>query len=345
MAWGDFRNHRKWLWLIVPTSVVVLPLGWVCLQTLSHPDALFSSIQAPGWSFQHLPAVDLYGFGSFGDWVHPDTRQMNPGIVQAHSLGWGLIPLALYGAWVCGRSLWRPNQIVWVILSMGPRLSVAKWMPLAGVVYLPLAIFYLPGSPFGLVHHPYHMVAFLFALLLPWSMKGVQRMPIWVLCGCVVIGVVDRWTGPVPFPLIRTEYSEDISLEGARLDFPPDLSTANRRYLIQQLSHREPIAYGINQWLAPSVFADPAVQRWIRLLEDPRRRSQNRDQPPQSMPWKPESDAPNQLSTMGFEWVVLHRDFLSEAEWIRVSQQLKVELGLPVMESKHQIVYRLTSGD
>ena len=343
MAWGDFRNHKKWLWLILPSGCLVLPLGWVCLQTLSHPDALFSSIQAPGWSFQQLPAVDLYGFVSLGDWVHPDTRLMNPGIVQTHSLGWGLIPLAVYGFWMTRGNSGRFNQICWMILSMGPRLSIVKWMPLAGAVYLPLAVLYLSGSPFGLVHHPYHMVAFLFPLILPWCMVSMQRVPLWMLFGCLGLGWIDRVSGPVSFPLIRTEYSEDVSLEGARLDFPPDLSTANRRYLIQQVSHREPIAYGINQWLAPSVFADQGVQRWIRLLDDPMRRSQNRDQPPLPMPWKSESDAPNNLSVMGFEWVVLHREFLSEVEWTRVSQQLELELGSPVIQSHHQNVYRLQS--
>ena len=342
MAWGDFRNRYKWIWLILPTGLSVLPMGWLCLQTLSHPDALFDSMQAPGWSFQQLPTVDLYGFVSVGDWVHPDTRRMNPGIVQTHALGWGLIPLMIYGLWLNRRSAWQSNQILWMICSMGPRLSIAKWMPLAGFIYLPLAICYLPWSPFGLVHHPYHMVAFLFGMILPWCIFGLKRMPIWMLVVCIGLGVIDRVTGPVPFPLHRTGYSEDVSLEGARLDFPPDLSTANRRYLLQQLSHREPIAYGINQWLPPSVFADQGVQRWIRLLDDPIRRSQNRDQPPLKMPWQPESDAPNQLSMMGFEWVVLHRDFLSEAEWVRVSQQLKAELGPPVMESQHQFVYRLS---
>ena len=36
-------------------------------------------------------------------------------------------------------------------------------MPLAGAVHLPLAVLYPSDSPFGLVHHPYHMAAFLLA--------------------------------------------------------------------------------------------------------------------------------------------------------------------------------------
>ena len=96
----------------------------------------------------------------------------------------------------------------------------------------------------------------------------------------------DRVSGPVSFPRFNRVFRR--CQFGRRNDRFPDLSTANRRYLIQQVSHREPIACGINQWLAPSVFADQGVQRWIRLLDDPMRRSQNRDQPPLPMPWKSE---------------------------------------------------------
>lgn len=341
-AGGDFRDWRKWSALLVPMLITVLPFGWLCLQTLKHPEALFSPMQAPGWSFQQLPAVDLFGFVSIGNWVHPDTRLLNPGIIQVHSLGWGLISLAVYGAW----RLWRRSEMSktsWVMLSlsMGPRLSILKWMPLSGQVFLPLAILYVPFSPFKWVHHPYHMVAFVLPLIFPWVLEGMRQLPKWTLGLLLLIAYADRIQGPVPFPLVRTEYTEDVSLEGARLDFPPDLSTANRRYLIQQLSHREPIAYGINQWISPSVFQDLAVQRWIRLLDDPVRRSQNRDQPPLRLKWQPESDQHHQLDELGFEWLVIHRDFLSVTEWQRVHQQLQLELGTPVMTSDTQWVYSL----
>ena len=340
-AWGEFRDVRKWVSLLLPTCLFVLPLGVVCLQTLSHPEALFNPVDAPGWSFKRLPAVDLVGFMSVGDWVHPDTRSLNPGVVQVHSLGWGLIPLLLFGGWHTLRKEIDYSRLTFLLLAMGPRLSIAKWMPFAGSLLLPLALLYVPNSPFSMVHHPYHMVAFVFPLVLPWCMVGIQRIPLTVGIVLIVVSFADRLTGPVPFPMVRSHYAEDVSLEGPRFDFPPDFSTANRRYLLQQLSHREPIAYGVNRWMAPSVFNDAAVQRWVRLLDDPVRRSQNRDQPPFEYPWLSESSAKTKLDELGFQWVVVHRDFLSNNEIQRIEHQLQVELGDPIIQSEKQNVYRL----
>ena len=100
------------------------------------------------------------------------------------------------------------------------------------------------------------------------------------------------------------------SLLKVRLDFPPDHSKGNRTYLIQQLRHREPIAYGINQWMPKTVFEDPGMQRWLQLLNDPVRRSQNRDQPPIPITWLSKSDEPTRLANMGLSgWLFIDNSY------------------------------------
>ena len=122
-------------------------------------------------------------------------------------------------------------------------------MPIAGYVMLPLAVLYLPFSPFRWVHHPYHLVMFVWIASVPIVVRAVQELPKWgwlVIMGATFLEIQN---GSVPTPFVRTQFQEDISVEGPRLDFPPDHSKGNRTYLIQQLRHREPIAYGINQWM------------------------------------------------------------------------------------------------
>lgn len=340
----QFRRLSMWLKLVLPSAVVVLPMVALCWQTLHDPNAVFLPHEAPGWNFRMLPTVDLYGFFPFGDWVHPDTRHLNPGIVQNHSLGWGWISLLIIG----GISVWRVGRLnehrpffVYGMLALGPRLSIARWMPLGGWVLLPLAILYVPGSPFRWVHHPYHMVMFLWIGSIPLVVKGIQVAPKWIWIPISAITAFDVQTGSVPVPLERTEFVEDCSVEGPRLDFPPDQSTANRQYLVQQLSHREPIAYGVNQWMSPSVFADPGMQRWLKLLDDPVRRSQNRDQPPQKIEWLHSLNEPSGLDSLGFDWLVVHLRHLSDAEQTRLTPILRDEWGEPVMKSDFQWVYSL----
>lgn len=338
------ESGYRLLCIALPSACIVLPLGWMCLETLTDPQAAFAIVDAPGWNFRMLPTVDIVGFLPIGDWVHPDTRHVNPGIVQNHSFGWGWMCLVIFGA----VQSWRMKKLAlhkpffgYALLALGPRLSIARWMPFGGWVLLPLALLYVPFSPFRWVHHPYHMVMFVWISSIPLVVDAVKRLPVWGWCLVIVLTAVETQTGSVPYPLVRTQFVEDCSVEGARLDFPPDHSTANRQYLIQQLRHREPIAYGVNQWMPESVFIDPGMQRWLRLLDDPIRRSQNRDQPPERIRWPRASSESHQLDRLGFQWFVVHLEFLSTAEIARLRPILHDELGEATIESDVLWVYPL----
>ena len=337
-----------WIQVVIPSLLLVVPFGLVCLNTLHDVNALFTPIDAPGWRFQRLPAVDLAGFIPFGDWIHPDTRDLNPGIVQNHSIGWGWLICILFGLYKsCGKG--ADQQIrTWALFSifaMGPRLSILRWMPLTGYALLPLAFLYVPLSPFRWIHHPYHLVMFVWIASIPIVVRAVQSIPKWGWLLIIGVTVVEIQMGSVPIPFERTQFQEDISVDGPRIDFPPDHSKGNRTYLIQQLRHREPIAYGINQWMPEIVFEDAGMQRWLQQLDDPVRRSQNRDQPPKPISWLPRSDAPTQLANMGFEWLVVHRQFLSTSEQSRLRITLDSELGIPLVESADVWVYPMGKKD
>ena len=343
-------KERLWLWtqVVLPSLCIVVPFGFLCLQTLYVPNALFTPIDAPGWNFGRLPAIDLAGFAPIGDWLHPDTRKLNPGIIQNHSLGWGWLICIFFGLYTSKQKIWDPSMRPWAIfsiLAIGPRLSILRWMPLGGSVLLPLAAFYMPYSPFRWVHHPYHLVMFVWIASIPIVVLGAKNMPKWVWVLIVVATFMETTFGSVPVPFARTHFQEDVGVEGPRLDFPPDHSTANRTYLIQQLRHREPIAYGINQWMPTTVFEDPGVQRWLQTLDDPVRRSQNRDVPPQQLHWLQPTQSQTQLAEMGFDWLVVHLQFLSIGEQRRLRLLLDSELGVPSVESNDIWVYSLMKNE
>ena len=103
---------------------------------------------------------------------------------------------------------------------------------MGGGILLPLAVFYIPESPFRWVHHPYHLVMFVWIASIPTVVLAVQYMPKWLWLFIALATAGEVGTGSVPVPFVRTQFQEDVSVEGPRLDFPPDHSTANRTYLI-----------------------------------------------------------------------------------------------------------------
>lgn len=342
-------KSKKKLWRTYLLALLLIaPPLWVGWLSLTHPQAAFSGQQAPGWSYQSLPAIDLFGWFRMGDWVHPNTPAMgNPGILQVHYLGWVILGTCLWGGWKdkAARGWFKKISAV-LVLSLGPRLSINRWMPLGGKLFLPLALFYLPCFPFQMVHHPYRMMAFMLPLVLIGVGYGLKRVPIFAQLLLFGLYVTEQLQSPVDYPFLRANVEENVGMEGARLDWPPDFSEPNRQYLLAQLKHHYPVVYGVNIWLPESVRKDAGVQRWLRLLDNPRERSQNRDMP--ALPIRKiyeenVSDEPSTLDKMGIKWLVVHRKYLSDNEENRLFHQLQKEFGMPLVQSKTQWVFQLTS--
>ena len=341
-----FRGIKQ-LWKVyLPALILIAPALWAGWKSLSHPNAAFSAEQAPGWSYQSLPVIDLFGWFRMGDWVHPNTPAMgNPGILQVHYLGWVILLSCIWGFWKndASRAWFRKISGV-LIFSLGPKLSINRWMPLGGKLFLPLALFYLPFSPFQMVHHPYRIMAFTLPLLLIGVGYGFKKIPAWGQIILLGFYIGEQLQAPGNYPFVRAKIEENIGMEGARLDWPPDFSAPNRQYLFAQLKHKYPIVYGVNMWMPETVRTDSGVQRWIRLLDNPRKRSKNRDMPPlpmHSIYEKDFSTEPSQLREMGIEWLVVHLEYLSKKEEDRLLPQLEKEWGEPVQTSKTQWVFQL----
>ncbi|MEE2751278.1 MAG: hypothetical protein VX519_07600, partial [Myxococcota bacterium] len=208
------------------------------------------------------------------------------------------------------------------LLCLGPVASLNRQPIRIGSwpLLLPLALLFLPGSPFRAVHHPYRMVAFLLPLLALICAEGVARLPPILRWGAPLV-LFGEWllVSPAPWPvattpIVPTQVLADVSGDGAILDFPPDRTDANRWYALAQVRHGRPIAYGLSQFLSKPLLKDPMIAEAIGALDDPAGRAKNRDVPFYGdVTLTPEGES-TRLSEHGFDTLLLHEQFLSGPE-------------------------------
>ena len=209
---GFWRRLRALLGAGLLGGLVASPWAWVLLGSLEAGGAVHAG-NAPGWRQAAAPMVDLLGFVRPGAHYFPDTPALgNPGILQVHYLGAALVGLAIRGAWrePALRRRWGPLTLGLGLLALGPALCVAG----ARLTPLPLALLYLPGSPFSLLHHPYRLVAALLPLLALFAAAGLRRAPGWVL-GAALTGMLAETVlaSPAPWPVATTRIPVVAGLE------------------------------------------------------------------------------------------------------------------------------------
>lgn len=338
--------------IAVVSGVLAAPLFIAAWLTLSSPDAAVTQENAPGWAYKALPATDLLTFFRPGEYYFPDTRATNPGILHVNYLGWVALALAGLGllrarAEASGVRLLGPMAATYLIFSLGPRLCVGgellSWG--AGAVPLPLALLYVPGSPFRFVHHPYRMVAFAIPVLAVLAAVGALALPraLRVAVGAL-IALEAMVVSPAAWPLASTpvEAPEAYAAlpEGPILDWPPDATTWNRRYLLWQVTHRHPIAYGVNTFLPDEVLHDPLVQRLLRELMSPDLRARNRDVAPSGRVLVNARGGTSRLHEMGYRLVALHTKAVTIGELDRATSILNAQYGQVFLNQDTMMVWK-----
>ena len=317
-------------------AALAVPLLAAIRWTLAHPDAVFSAAQTPGWNQPAIPATDLLSWFHPGAWYAPDTPALgNPGILHVNYLGFVLVALAIFGAIRARPQGLTKATLGYGVLCLGPVLSFNRKPVYLGSqrLFLPLALLFIPGSPFASVHHPYRMVAFLLPLLGLLAAEGLPHLPRLVRWGAP-IALLAEWllVSPAPWPVATTPVTPTAVLEklegdGAILDWPPDRTTANRAYLLAQVHHGRPIPYGPARFLSETLRADPLVAELLENLEDPVGRARGRDVPFMGTVLLAPVGKATRLRSHGFDTVLLHRRYLSENELALATATLTEWLG------------------
>lgn len=334
-------------------ALLALPWMAVAWSTLHGDHPAFSPEQAPGWSFAELPATDLMSWLRPGAWYHPDTPALgNPGILHVNYLGWGALLLGIFGVFRDPRSRsLLPHAAIFGAFALGPVLSWNRVVlrVLGVTVLLPMALFYLPGSPLRFVHHPYRIDAFVLPFVALFVAAGACALPRWI--GALVAPALlaeALLASPAPWPIARAEVPDaslvaELPGEGAVLDWPPDATSANRAYLMAQVQHHRPIAAGVNTFLSTTLLRDPLVAELVRALDRPMQRARNRDVPPRGPVVLTPSPGESQLTAYGFAWIVLHERYLSSGERARAELLLQRALGEPQLSGPDVQIYALQS--
>lgn len=325
------------------TAVVAMltTLPWLLPLRRTLDGGAVSEQNAPGWG-GFMPAVDVLTLFTPGPYYFPDTvHNGNPGILQVSYLGWTLLALAALALWrTPSLRTWRWPALALGVLLLGPRLTIAGMVT---PVPLPLALLYFPGSPLADIHHPYRLVAVALPGLAVAAAIGWNRLSPRLKGLTAAVALAEAlWASPAVWPLARFDPAPpavDVP-DGPRLDWPADASVANRRYLGWQVTHGQPIPYGVNVFLPEDLRRDPLVAALLRTLDDPERRAVNRDVPFRGRVLLPPGET-DVLAAQGYTAIVVHRSLLSEREAKRAEALLTDRLGPPAVESGPTQVWTL----
>lgn len=326
-------------------AVLSLPVLVLLADSLGAADSAVTAANAPSWSQGALPATDALTFFVPGGYYFPDTPALgNPGILHVNYLGWAALVLAVMGLRrppadaQNARALALPLVVVGV-LALGPVLAVGKRVVDVGglPVPLPLALAYLPGSPFGMVHHPYRLVAAVLPLLGVAAALGVRTLPAAARLSVPAMVLAEALLlSPAPWPLATADATAPALYaqlpDGPVLDWPPDATLANRSYQLQQPGHGRAIPYGVNVFVLDALRGDPLIEDLLEQLDDIGVRGRNRDVPGAPLPPTPKRPGPTTLGDQGFGAVVLHSAAMSERERARARRVLERHLGQPIAD-------------
>jgi hypothetical protein len=342
-----FVVGRGWLRRLLCLTPVLLfaslPIGamWSVIEgTFSGP---VNPNTAPGWMQAGLPSVDLLGFIFPLNPVWPNTANDHTvGISQLHWLGGFALVVALMGGRFA-KKLRKPFAL-FAVLCAGPSLVVAgaeieAW---GHQIALPLRLLYWDAMPFAWMHHPYRLTAILVPAMALFAAVLAAKVPRTVRCGlfCLVlvdVGVLREVYGPMPSTEMNPPSGYAELPNGAVLDWPPEATTWNRRYVLWQATHEHPIASGVNDTLPNAVRRDPFLWNLFLSLDDPEARLWNRNTPPRT---SPTPLLPLQsMAAQGYTTLVLHPSAMTAAERRKTFTQLHDKYGAPLVRSPDFIAW------
>lgn len=328
-------------------ALPLLVAGLTFVALAAPPFALFSASMSaddalvtrdPGFVWKTLilhNMTDLVALFHPGRFYSPDLKTVfGEDLIVVVYVGYALLVPAAVGAWfVRPRRLGTPWLLAaagFTLLALGPFLYcngdyvqvAGGWLP------LPFLAFFKFFPMFSRISHAYRFVIGLslaLAVLVAHAVRAAERRgwDVPVLVGLVAVARLfeTTWASSAVFPVVTTEVNPPALLAqlegGAVLDLPVGVPIlARSRFLLEQLVHRQPVPFGLNEPTPRVLFYNHYTQYLLEL-----ERSQVTILP-ERMPWLDLEIGRAALVDMGLRWIVVHEADYPDTQLPKVEQFL-----------------------
>lgn len=228
--------------------------------------------------------TDLMALLHPGRFYSPDLKQVfGEDLIVVVYVGYALLVPAAIGFWtarVRGPGwVWGAAAAVFTLFALGPFLyfggdyvkAFGGWIP------LPFLALFKWFPMFSRISHAYRFVVGLslaLSVLAALSVRGVRQRGADVALYVGVVAALRLFettcASPAVFPLVTTDVSPPAVLAqlegGAVLDLPVGVPIlARSRFLIDQLAHRQPVPFGLNEPTPKVLFYNRYTQYLLEL--------------------------------------------------------------------------------
>ena len=285
-------------------------------------------------------------------------------------IGWILPILAMIGYFSSKK--YSTNIFVYLgwyfaMIALGPTISIGNYQIYSPIFYATASI--IPYFTTMEVPWEYSILA-IFCLLLPAG-RGIEFLEEkasfpakkFIFVGITfLIGVDYVLVAPTPFPIPHNQISINSAVEHIRvqnqadiiptavLDFPTLSNNPSimpyHQYLLNQTRHQRPIPYTIqNSWIEQDVFWRNASQNAIhhqkQSLEQICRNSLPLDQHRGNEWCLSKEDIQKQLEKQGFQWFIVHHQYIPAFALPSQQQIFSSIFGSPVVEDTQVSIYKI----
>jgi len=336
------------------TALVVVGPFSAFLATMAADDALVTRDPQFVWSTLVMHNMtDVLALFMPGRFYSPDLKAVfDEDLIVVVAIGHALLWPAVVGAVMAprGRGMrWLVGAGCFVVLALGPFLYVGGdyVQVLGGWLPLPFLAFYKLFPMFSRISHAYRFVqgaTLALCVAAAWLVEVVEmRRGKAVALGVALLLGTARMAEsfvatPAVFPLPVSEVKAHpvfSSMDGgAVLDLPVGVPVlARSHYLAGQLSHGQPVVYGLND-PTPTVLY---YNRYTAFLLEIERTTVA--VMPAELPWLDIEVGRQHLAKEGLRWLVVHKEWYPEARLALTLEFLDLT-AIPVFDDSELRVYR-----
>jgi len=317
------------------TGLVVAGPFLLFLQSMAAPDAIVTRDPSFVWMTLVMHNMtDVVALFHPGRFYSPDLKAaFDEDLIVVIYLGFSLLvpaAIALLGPLRRRAGSWGALTLVYLVLTLGPFLYVGgrylvvdgRWLP------LPFLALFKWFPLFSRISHAYRFslaVTLGLAVLSSLAIAAAERrgrragLAVGALIFARLVETAGLSSAVVPIPWSDTSLAPIYHqlTGGAVLDLPVTMPVlARSQWIISQLSHGQPIPYGLNDPLPYYLYVNHYTRYLVEL-----ERSQVALLPP-VVPSLDLVAGRAEATSRGLRWIVIHKDAYPTAQYRKVAQLL-----------------------